>query len=94
MTFCVSFVDLVVVAVKSTGQSMNSTAWKIANLTKFILVLTRQPLYHTKVQTTETLTKLRLLIPWTTNYDDYDAQTNTSDVEKIKTLRFYCVQYL
>ena len=27
-------------------------------------------------------------------YDDYDAQTNTSDVEKIKTIRFYCVRYL
>ena len=50
--------------------------------------------YHIRVKTTKTLTKLRLLTPWTTNYDDYDAQTNTSDVEKIKTIRFYCVRYL
>ena len=49
MTFCVCFVDLVVLVVrgiqtetrKSTGRSTNSTAWKIAKLTKFILVLTR-----------------------------------------------------
>ena len=48
MTFCGCIVDLVVVVVrgiqktrKSTGRSTNSTAWKIAKLTKFILVLTR-----------------------------------------------------
>ena len=42
MTFCVSFVDVVVVrgiqkTRKSTGRSTNTTAWKTAKLTKFIL---------------------------------------------------------